>query len=553
MNYRCLFPGVLYFLSACISAAVINTADRDIIERKQRELLEQAQHQREDLQKSTKITISQPEKMPTEDNICHRVRDIVFQNADHLSWSVKARLKKPLQGSCLTLTDINKLVHDTTNSYVQRGYITSRAWLPEQNIADGMLIISVDEGRVEDITLDGENTLALQMAFPNISGSVLNLRDIEQGMDQLNRLPSQQVTIDILPGKQPGYSSVRLRRTQQRLPATFMLSADNDGQKSTGTGQINANITLDNLLRLAEQWSFSASRDSGYRHDRRSRRINGGVSIPYGYWLFSYQMAWSDFYQHIPVQDTRYRYQGEVTTQRLGLNRVLLRDGQQKMALDLGLSRRRTDNKLAGQRLKNSSVTLTSLTTGINYSRALGGGYLTFNPSISHGLRYFGATEDEEDSPYSPRSQFRKLALSASYFYPLTPSLYYLTSAYGQTSADNLYESERISVGGQYSVRGFKQQYLNGNRGAYWRNELNWRFEPLPIVGDISLIGAIDGGWLHNENHLVDGGTILGTAIGLAMNNREFSQSFTIGKPLVYPASLQPDNWVTWWQASITL
>lgn len=75
MIYRHLFPGVLYFLSACISAAAINTADRDIIERKQRELLEQAQHQREDLQKSTQITISQPEKMPAEDNICHRIRD----------------------------------------------------------------------------------------------------------------------------------------------------------------------------------------------------------------------------------------------------------------------------------------------------------------------------------------------------------------------------------------------------------------------------------------------------------------------------------------------
>ncbi|MEX0631467.1 ShlB/FhaC/HecB family hemolysin secretion/activation protein [Serratia ureilytica] len=64
-----------------------------------------------------------------------------------------------------------------------------------------------------------------------------------------------------------------------------------------------------------------------------------------------------------------------------------------------------------------------------------------------------------------------------------SPSLYYLTSAYGQTSADNLYAGERISIGGQYSVRGFKEQYLTGNRGAYWRNELNWQWQTLPGLG----------------------------------------------------------------------
>lgn len=108
-----------------------------------------------------------------------------------------------------------------------------------------------------------------------------------------------------------------------------------------------------------------------------------------------------------------------------------------------------------------------------------------------------GATEDDPRHTDAPRSEFRKLSLSASYFYPLTPSLYYLTSAYGQTSADNLYASERISVGGQYSVRGFKEQYLTGNRGAYWRNELNWQLMTQPGLGELALIGALDSGWVQ--------------------------------------------------------
>ncbi len=535
------------------AASPLNPADQDSIEQRQKALLEQAQQQRDALQNTTDLSTLPLPAPDTEDKTCHYVSRIVFSGAEHLSWSVKYKLVSYWQGRCLTLSHINNLVRETTNAYISRGYVTSQAWLPEQDIAGGTLTVAVSEGRVEGITLDGQDTLALRMAFPGLVGHVLNLRDIEQGMEQLNRLPSQQVAIDIQPGKRPGYSSIVLRHTSTRLPVSLSFGADNSGQKSTGTGQMNAGVVLDNPLHLADQWSLSASRDDAFHHDRRSRSLNGGVSVPYGYWLFSYQAAWNDFYQHIPVQDTRYRYAGNAVVQRLGINRTLLRDGRQKLALDLGLSRRRTENRLAGQRLTNSSVTVASLSAGLNYSRTLSGGYLTFNPTVSHGLRGLGATRDDPAAPYAARSEFRKLSLSASYFYPLTSSLYYLTSAYGQTSADNLYSGERISLGGQYSVRGFKEQYLTGNRGAYWRNELNWQLGTVPVIGEVSLTGALDGGWLRSETHKVDGGSVAGASLGLAMSSKWFNQSFTLGKPLAYPASLQPDRWVAYWQAGITL
>ncbi|WP_260514569.1 ShlB/FhaC/HecB family hemolysin secretion/activation protein [Serratia fonticola] len=541
-------------LSGLVQAApTFNPADQNSIEQRQKALLEQAQQQRNDLQNTADLPTLPLPAPDTEDKTCHHVNRIVFQGTEHLSWSLKDKLASSYQGRCLTLSHINNLVRETTNAYLQRGYVTSQAWLPEQDITGGELTVAVSEGRIEGISLDGKETLALKMAFPGRVGNVLNLRDIEQGMEQINRLPSQQVAIDIQPGKRPGYSSVVLRRTATRLPVSLSFGADNSGQKSTGTGQMNAGVVLDNPLRLADQWSLSASRDNEFHHDRRSRSINGGVTLPYGYWLFSYQVAWNDFYQQVPIQAARYRYAGNAVMQRLGVNRTLLRDGQQKLALDLGLSRRRTENQLAGQRLTNSSVTVASLSAGLNYSRTLGGGYLTLNPTVSHGLRGLGATRDESAAPYAARSEFRKLSLSASYFYPLTPSLYYLTSTYGQTSADNLYSSERISLGGQYSVRGFKEQYLTGNRGAYWRNELNWQLGTVPVIGEVSLTSALDGGWLRSELHQVDGGSVAGAALGLAMNNKGFNQSFTVGKPLIYPASLQPDRWVAYWQTGITL
>ncbi|WP_338092939.1 POTRA domain-containing protein [Serratia liquefaciens] len=143
-----------------------------------------------------------------------------------------------------------------------------------------MLTISASEWRVESITLDGESKLALGMAFPGMAGDVLSLRDIEQGMEQLNRLPSQQVSIDIQPGAHAGYSRVVLQRSSVRWPVAVSAGADNSGQKNTGTGQMNAGVTLDNPLHLAEQWSLSAARNDDFSRSHRSRSLNGSLTLP---------------------------------------------------------------------------------------------------------------------------------------------------------------------------------------------------------------------------------------------------------------------------------
>ncbi|HEI8867547.1 TPA: ShlB/FhaC/HecB family hemolysin secretion/activation protein [Serratia odorifera] len=534
-------------------AKMANPIERDNATQQQKLLLEQAQRQREALQNVITLPSLPLPASTKSGETCHWVRQIGFQNAERLSWSVKERLARPYQGRCLTLADINRLVRETTNAYLHRGYVTSQAWLPEQDISSGELKVSVSEGRISDITLNGEQTLAIRMAFPGLIGRVLNLRDIEQGLEQLNRLPSQQVTIDIQPAENPGFSTVILQRSAMYPPISLSLGFDNSGQKSTGTGQVNAGITLDNPLHLADRWAIFAAHSDDFSRRHRSRSLNGSITVPYGYWLFNYQHSWSDFFQHVPFNGNAYRYQGSSQTHRLGTNRTLLRDGKRKIAADIGLTRRTTENRLAGERLGVSSHTLSIASLGLNYSTVLGSGYMTLNPTVSHGLPTLGATADDPNYAEAPRSEFRKLSLSASYFYPLTPALYYLTSSYGQISAENLYVGERVAVGGQYSVRGFKEQYLTGNRGAYWRNELNWQWITLPGLGNLDLSGALDAGWLHGRAEQIDGGNVAGVALGAALSSRWFNQSFTVGRPLVYPGSLQADRWVAYWQATVTL
>ncbi|WP_391528313.1 ShlB/FhaC/HecB family hemolysin secretion/activation protein [Photorhabdus akhurstii] len=554
LYYRNLTGLILLAISKLVHASTpISPAAQETIMQQQKALLQQAQQQRETLRNNITLLPSPDVAPSTVESICHTIHRIEFDGAKSLPRSVKEHLTHPYLSHCLSLQDINALVRKTTHAYIERGYITSRARLRAQDLSSGIFMITVNEGKVESVSLDGETPLSLKMAFPSIVGKTLNLRDIEQGMERLNRLPSQQVTIDIQPGKELGYSAIILKRTSIRLPVSASLGADNSGQKSTGAGQINASVNLDNPLHLADRWSLSASRNSDFRNSHQSRSLSANVTVPYGYWLFSYQYAWNDSFQSIPTDSQTYRYTGDSLTHRLAVNRTLYRDGKQKLALDMGLTRRQTTNLLAEETLSISSPILSIINLGVNYSTVLAGSYVTFNSMVSHGLQAFGATKDDPRFSDAPRSQFRKFSLSASYFMPVTGSVYYLSSIYGQTTPDNLYASERLSLGGQYSVRGFKEQYLTGNRGGYWRNELNWRISELPILGELALTGALDTGWLQKKTGQIEGGNVTGTALGLTLTHPGFNQTITIGKPLIHPDHLRPDHWAAYWSVSLTL
>lgn len=116
------------------AASALNPADQDSIEQRQKALLKQAQQQqRDDLQNTIDLPTFPLPATDIGDKTCHQVNRIVFQGAEHLSWSVKDKLASSYQGRCLTILRINNLVRETTNAYITRGYVTSQAWLPEQN------------------------------------------------------------------------------------------------------------------------------------------------------------------------------------------------------------------------------------------------------------------------------------------------------------------------------------------------------------------------------------------------------------------------------------
>ncbi|MBA8868475.1 hemolysin activation/secretion protein [Pantoea agglomerans] len=524
-----------------VMAAPVTPGDLDVIQNQQQQRLQQDQQQRDALTQAHQVELQKTESAPAS-GPCFEINQISLQQASLITPDTQKRLVAPYINQCLSLDRINQLVRAISEWYVQRGYITSRAFLTEQNLSHGTLNITVLEGKLEAIHLQGASARQLNMAFPTRAGRILNLRDIEQGMEQINRLRTTPVQIEIIPSTQPGYSIVNLTSTPE-FPLTLGLNMDNSGQRSTGIGQLSGSLVGNDLLGVADRWFVSGGRSSAFSDWRDAQNFQAGVSVPYGYGLLDYSYSWSNYHSRFNANSFDWYSNGDNISNRLSGSWVLFRNGQIKTGLQLGLNHYVSHNWLNETLLESSSRKLTSLQIGFNHTQKIAGGVATLNPMLSRGMPWFDAESDKGKSDDFPKAEFRKWSVSSSYQRPVTQKMWWLSSFYAQWSPDRLYGSERLTIGGENSVRGYKEQYLSGDVGGYLRNELNYSLFTLPAIGEVSTTLALDGGWLQSDKQdRYAAGTLWGSSLGLGTRNAHVSTQLSLGIPVSYPNYLAPDR-----------
>lgn len=532
--------GASLFISN-VMAAPVTPGDLDVIQNQQQQRLQQDQQQRDALTQAHQVELQKTESAPAS-GPCFEINQISLQQASLITPDTQKRLVAPYINQCLSLDRINQLVRAISEWYVQRGYITSRAFLTEQNLSHGTLNITVLEGKLEAIHLQGASARQLNMAFPTRAGRILNLRDIEQGMEQINRLRTTPVQIEIIPSTQPGYSIVNLTSTPE-FPLTLGLNMDNSGQRSTGIGQLSGSLVGNDLLGVADRWFVSGGRSSAFSDWRDAQNFQAGVSVPYGYGLLDYSYSWSNYHSRFNANSFDWYSNGDNISNRLSGSWVLFRNGQIKTGLQLGLNHYVSHNWLNQTLLQSSSRKLTSLQIGFNHTQKIAGGVATLNPMLSRGMPWFDAESDKGKSDDFPKAEFRKWSVSSSYQRPVTQKMWWLSSFYAQWSPDRLYGSERLTIGGENSVRGYKEQYLSGDVGGYLRNELNYSLFTLPAIGEVSTTLALDGGWLQSDKQdRYAAGTLWGSSLGLGTRNAHVSTQLSLGIPVSYPNYLAPDR-----------
>lgn len=124
------------------------------------------------------------------------------------------------------------------NRIINHGYVTTRILAHKQNLNSGQLTLTILPGTVRHVrfTPQSGHYVSLLNSFPAKPDTLLDLRDIEQGLENLQRVPTVQANMDIIPGEQPGESDILLDWKQSRM-WRLGLSLDDSGSRSTGRYQ----------------------------------------------------------------------------------------------------------------------------------------------------------------------------------------------------------------------------------------------------------------------------------------------------------------------------
>lgn len=538
--------GCLAGPSSAVAAPLPTPGEQELIRDRQERLLEEQRRRLEELQALPGKKEPPATPVAATGSRCFPVKTIEIKGADSLSAGEREGVLKPYIGQCLGVAQLNELLKTITNLYIDMGLVTSRAYLPQQDLSKGYLQVLVVEGKLESFKSSDNSGLSnreLAMVFPGQDGSQLNLREIEQAIDQLNRLPSNKAQMELAPGSEVGGSTVLVKNEPQQLWRAS-LSRNNDGQKSTGEQQWGTGFEWDSPLGLADQLVLRGGHDALSDRLKTSKNAMLYYNLPWGWWNFAYTYSQSGYRSVVQLNGHGFKQSGDSANHQLRAERVVHRDAMSKTSLNTGLAHMRSNNYITDSRLRNSSHRLSEFQVGINHGRRIANAFVNLDVGMQNGIGAFDAQGSHNLKRGMPNARYRKYTATISYLQPLKlwgESFSFTSMATGQRSEDVLFSPQRMSLGGSASVRGYKDQQLSGDSGGYWRNDLRWS-RPVtlnwlrPVFTGYGISLGYDQGVIRHGRYSRElSGRVSSNSLELFARGRNLSASVTFAHSLERP------------------
>ena len=424
----------------------------------------------------------------------------------------------------VTVSDITNIRNAFQRKLLDKGYVTSQVYIPEQNLNAGTLQFMVMPGRVEDIRYSASSAHGpWRTAFSVRSGDILNIRDVEQGLEQMKRVSSQSVTMKLLPGTAVGTSIIELSIKQDK-PVHGSISFDNSGLESTGVYQGSFTTSFDQVFRANDTFTMSLSGDlSGSGSIKGTRAASLNYVIPHGKDTFSLSFSKSRYHQTIQSNPYDFTYSGKSTTMKAKWNHVWSRTQREKRAFDISISTRHNHRFINDMELPVQALRTTSMELGISNRTYIGNATLYSRLGFQWGIGALGAQAEHKASVAmgGPTSRYHMWLVDVDYRKPFIMGhrpASFTSSFHGQwvQGGKRVYSVDTINIGNRYSIYGFDGEYtLMGDSGWYVRNEVS---SVIPRLNTEVYLGLDVGAVYGKSTESLVGKSIAGTALGVRGN-----------------------------------
>jgi hemolysin activation/secretion protein len=539
------------------AAAQVRDGADELIRQQQRErALQEREDKSTDVRLERKAISEDGNRLAQDETPCFTINRLILigDSAERFQWALQSAdgaNDSPI-GRCLGSTGINQLMKRVQNAIIQRGFITTRVLAEPQDLKSGSLTLTLLPGRLRTIRFTPESgERATQWtAFPMASGELLNLRDIEQALENLKRVPTAEADIQIVPSEasdaRPGDSDLVLS-WRQAFPLRLTLAADNSGTRATGKEQGSITLSADNLLGMHDLFYLSLNHDLAGNNKQRGTR--GGTmhfSMPFGYWLLGLTHSTYTYHQSVAGANQTYIYSGESSNNEIRLSRQVWRDAVSKTTIGVRGWQRSSSNfiddtEIAVQRRRMAGWEISA-------SERLFINNATLDASIAYrrGTGAMQALAAPEEAFGEGTSRPRLITADALFNQPFAVAgqrLRYTFVWRAQWNDTPLVPQDRFAIGGRYTVRGFDgESLLAAERGWLVRNDLALA---LGGSGQEAYLGVDLGRVGGRTADLLVGKQLAGAVIGVRGSYQGLAYDFFIGKPIDKPEHFRSANTTT--------
>jgi len=496
----------------------------------------------------------QPEAVP--EGVKILVKQFAFNNNTIFSRQYLNELTKKYINKELTFKELKGVATLITNEYRKDGYFLAKAYIPEQDVKFGIVLIDIIEGKLGEVIVEGgkfyKKKFNLEHFRPAVKG-VINHQPLLKSLLILNEYPDLKVNAVLRKGKKPYCVDVVLK-VEDKLPLHFAADYNNFGSRYVSRSRSGVSSEYTNLLFGGDKAYLrgvagSPADNLGFVEGTYSLPINSyGTRLGFGY-------TWSEF--DVQREFRKLDAGGHSEIYSLNLEHPLVRTLISDVNLTVGFDYKQIKNRILGEDSSNDELRVLKFgVSGSHLDKLSGRNYFSalFSqgiPDIMGGLKRNDPKASNSES--GAGGEFSKGNFDLARYQKFIGDTFILIKGSAQLASDALPIPEQLSIGGADTVRGYPQSEYLGDYGYIGNLELrfytpfisNWRvpFTKKATLKDfVQFAGFLDYGNVLRKNPAVGVNKhdeIVGAGIGARFN---ITKDFTFRVDLGWPLGQEPSD-----------
>ena len=389
------------------------------------------------------------------------------------------KLVQPLVGRNVFIEDIQKVIDNINNLYAEKGFVTARAFLPEQTVENGHIYIALTESKIGNITVEQNKWTKdgyITRRLPEKEGQLFDIVELEKDVLDFNRYnEGVKLSANLKAGEKPGTTDIELV-ADENFPFHVMGILDNAGRYNTGSIRGGAMLYADSLFGHRDRMSlgsyFSGGAQSPFAdYNFPVNKKDGRVGFTYSSTFAKVKYgAMSDIFD-LKSYGTQYSlYYSQPVIRKPGFElKTYAAANYKRSRTDIGIK------ALPDTAIPSSIDNITSLELALQARKDTKYGIWYFNQDAYYSIPIFNSDRDNNYFKYSG-SLVRLHDFSHGFIGQLR-SNYQIVP--GDKSIPYL---DQMQTGGLATVRGYSEGLMIGKNGYFISGELMFPLLPREIT-----------------------------------------------------------------------